>query len=280
MADSDLPPIIIKKIKKVEGGGHGSSAWKVAYADFVTAMMAFFMLLWLLNVTTDEQKSGIADYFSPTAASSSRSGSGDILGGVSLAVDGSKGSGATQVILELEQVESEQREREMRSQAEEDSFIDAREKLQQAIQDHEELRELAKNLLIDITPEGLRIQLVNQEGQPMFRAGTAELLPIARLLLGEVAVIVAELPNKLAISGHTDASPFGRRDYGNWELSSDRANSSRRALIEAGLGNDRIASVAGKAAADMLFPEKPLLPANRRVSMVLVREAPVLPPGY
>ncbi len=280
MADDDLPPIIIKKIKKVSGGGHGSSACKVAYADFVTAMMAFFMLLWLLNVSTDEQKSGIADYFSPTAASTSTSGSGDILGGVSMASDGAKGDGAPQVVLDLEEVTSKESEEEMRSQAEEDAFIEAKEKLQQAIQDDEELRELAKNLLIDMTPEGLRIQLVNQDGQPMFRAGTAELLPIAKLLLKEVAVIIAELPNKLAISGHTDASSSGRAGYSNWELSSDRANSSRRALVEAGIGNHRVAYVAGKADADMLFPEKPFLPANRRVSMVLVREAPVLPHDY
>ena len=158
MADDDLPPIIIKKIKKVSGGGHGSSACKVAYADFVTAMMAFFMLLWLLNVSTDEQKSGIADYFSPTAASTSTSGSGDILGGVSMASDGAKGDGAPQVVLDLEEVTSKESEEEMRSQAEEDAFIEAKEKLQQAIQDDEELRELAKNLLIDMTPEGLRIQ--------------------------------------------------------------------------------------------------------------------------
>ncbi len=290
MAD-DLRPII-KKIKKVEGEAHGSSAWKVAYADFVTAMMAFFLLLWLLNVTTDEQKHGIADYFAPSVASISESGSGDILAGTSAADQGARSSGAPTVILELEtpeaaiaasadeKTEQESRESQM-AELEEESFEDAMENLKRSLAELPELAELMDNLLVQLTPDGLLIQLIDVEGKALFKSGSAELNETMQDLLEQVAFVASELPNKIVISGHTDAIEFrSSSGYSNWELSADRANSSRRILAAAGIPEARISSVQGRASAELLYPENPAFAGNRRITVLLKRRAPVLPPKY
>ena len=198
MSMSDRP-ILIKKVKKVVGGGHHGGAWKVAYADFVTAMMAFFLLMWLINMTDPEQKRGIAEYFAPASVSQTTSGSGGILGGTSLGDDGAKGAGAMSVVTQLapeapqdappeagqssnlaSASESDLREEIARREAAD--FASAAASLRQAMQSMPELAELSKQLIVDQTPEGLRIQLVDQEGRSMFEQNSARPNPRAQIL--------------------------------------------------------------------------------------------------
>ena len=293
MAVSDRP-ILIKKVKKVGGHGHHGGAWKVAYADFVTAMMAFFLLMWLINTTDPEQKRGIAEYFAPASVSETTSGSGGILGGTALGEDGVKSAGSMSV---LEQLAPEappdaqapgasdlssasdaalQKEVEKREAAE---FASAAESLRQAMQSMPELAELSKQLIVDQTPEGLRIQLVDQEGRSMFDTNSARPNARAQVLLRAVSKVVNQLPNRISITGHTSAvAGSGRASApGDWTLSSERANASRLVLQGAGVDPDRVYSVAGKAGSDPLYPDDPSLAGNRRIAIVLLREAPVLP---
>ena len=285
--------VIIKKIKKGGHGGHHGGAWKVAYADFVTAMMAFFLLMWLINTTTPEQKRGIADYFAPESVSRSESGTGALLGGTSASDDGQKGEGTLTVKTQSRPpspaVDSQDKSKaatpSTASTSEEgkrqnEALEQAAARLRQAMQDQPDLAELSKHVLIDDTPEGVRIQLVDQDGRSMFEPGKAEPTPRVQLLLKEVAKIVSGLPNRIAIAGHTDGAAFsGPGGYSNWDLSSARANSSLKVLVDAGLTEDRIAEVSGKAGSDPLYPDNPYASANRRITIVLLREASVLPPA-
>ncbi len=331
MADDEeakSQPIIIKKIKK-GGHGHHGGAWKVAYADFVTAMMAFFLLLWLLQATTEEQKLGIADYFAPASVSRNTSGSGGLMGGGTFTKTGARpndaspigvmiqlptdppdwdndgdpvestatdetGAGAGDVeagaaaefeateqteanLAEAEQLEAErieaERIEEMLAKREEEQFAQAEKALREAIETVPELQGLADNLLIDQTPEGLRIQIVDAEGKSMFPLGSAKMYDHTRKLIGLVVDAVTQLPQQVAIKGHTDGAPFvNEQGYSNWELSTDRANSSRRALLEEGLPAGRIASVVGLADTEHLVEDEPLSPRNRRISIIMLRE--------
>ena len=275
--------IVIKKVKGGGHGGHHGGAWKVAYADFVTAMMAFFLLLWLLSSTSEEQKQGLSEYFTPEAASLSGSGAGGALGGISVTGDeGAAAASASTVVVAIQPPGAAQAE------PDEEDFLEfqarqeleeVQEVLRQAIQDNPELAEVEENLIIDMTPEGMRIQIVDQEGGSMFASGSAEMVPRTRQLLDQIAQVVTKLPNKISVSGHTDAEQFGGAGgYSNWELSSDRANASRRGLIDGGLTPDRFVEVTGKAAQEPLVEEDPFAPQNRRISLILLREAPVLPP--
>lgn len=329
-AGSNEQQIIIKKKKKVSGHAHHAGAWKVAYADFVTAMMAFFLLLWLLNVTTDEQRRGIADYFDPRSVARAPSGSGGVLGGLTVGQPGQLSSPsspssphrslpgtpypaeysddldeergeeptdslAAEAPRRFEYISEEEREGEIGefasrgrdgltgqaleaaiAEREQQQFEAAETALRQAIQDMPDLAALADNLVIDQTREGLRIQLVDQENTSMFSRGSAEPLQRTRQLLDLVAQAVTQMPNSISISGHTDATPFATgRQYDNWDLSTDRANQSRRALVEAGVSPDRIATVVGMADTQPMIGEDPYDPRNRRISIVLLREAQV-----
>jgi len=289
-------PIIIKRIKKSVGGGHHGGAWKVAYADFVTAMMAFFLLMWLINTTSPEQKRGIADYFAPASVSQTTSGAGGILAGTALGNEGSKQNGSQSIVEDAspytphpddgkardaaranDPASAEAREQIKRR--EEAAFASAAQSLRQALQDMPELAELSKNIIIDQTPEGLRIQLVDQEGRAMFNEGTATPNDRAKILLRAVAKVVNQLPNRISIYGHTSASPGqGRKSEGDWPLSANRADASRRILQAGGVDPDRVFQVSGKATSEPLYPDDPTLPGNRRIAIVLLREAPVLPP--
>ena len=294
-------PIIIKKVKKVAGGHHGG-AWKVAYADFVTAMMAFFLLMWLINTTSPDQKRGIADYFAPASVSKSNQVAGGMLGGTSFQKDGSRHGGTNRPMPESQQSQSKRRTSEsnksesetkatasdaedisqssmnkalaMREQAE---FDRAEQSLRQAMMDMPDLAELSKHLIIDQTPEGMRIQLVDQEGRAMFAQASAQPLPRTEKLLAAVSEVIMRLPNRVSISGHTDTRPSGIEDYSNWDLSSERANAARKILSKSGLDADRIYQVSGKAGSEPLYADDPDLPGNRRISIVLLREAPVMP---
>jgi chemotaxis protein MotB len=299
MAGNELT-VVIKKVKKVAGHAHHGGAWKVAYADFVTAMMAFFLLLWLLNATTEEQKRGIADYFTPSTASDSRSGAGGILGGQTLASPGASLARAAVPSISVDikpttgaaDAEGEEESgpgghdteskppteadiEKALAKREEERFAKAEAELKQAIEQAPELKSLAKNIIVDRTPEGLRIQIVDQEGQPMFPLGSAEMLERTKLLMKKISQVVAKLPNKISISGHTDSQPYrgAKAGHGNWELSSDRALASRRELVNGGLKPDRVLKVEGKAETDPLFKDDPKSARNRRISIVLLREA-------
>ncbi len=310
--EGNVAPIIIKKVKK-GGHGHHGGAWKVAYADFVTAMMAFFLLLWLLQATTEEQKLGIADYFAPASVSRSTSGSGGIMGGRTLTKEGANPNDQTPVGVmiklptnppdwdntgdpeentateETEAGQSDKKEQaaedvsdqqleDFLAKREEEQFAKVQEALREAIEDVPDLRKLSSNLLIDQTEEGLRIQIVDEAGKSMFPSGSANMFDHTREILSLVVDAIAQLPQQIAIKGHTDATPFSAKNgYTNWELSTDRANSSRRALVSAGLRPERIASVVGLADKEPMDEADPYASRNRRISVILLRETG-LPP--
>jgi chemotaxis protein MotB len=293
-------PVLIKKVKKVSGHGHHGGAWKVAYADFVTAMMAFFLLLWLLSTSSPEQKQGIANYFAPASVSETTSGSGGILGGTALGEDGAAHAGSASVIQELapesqnpdngrakdaakaasDAEPSDQSMREAMEKREDAAFASAAQSLRQALQDMPELAELSKNIIVDQTPEGLRIQLVDQEGRALFNQGAVQPNDRAKVLLRAVAKIINQLPNRITVSGHTSANLNGAQADGDWAMSSARADNSRKVLQNAGVAPDRVYQVSGKANSEPLYPDDPTLPGNRRIAIVLLREAPVLPPNH
>lgn len=303
MAGTDQP-IIIKKVVKGGEGGHHGGAWKVAYADFVTAMMAFFLLMWLINTTTPEQKRGIADYFAPASVSPANSGSGAPLEGTSPGDDGVQGSGDSSQRQRLAPTAPQRNDRRQQQTPEAspeadgepavaaDAIMEAQQRraeaqlhsasqsLRQAMQEMPELAELSNHVLMDMTPEGLRIQLIDQEGRPMFDPGSVEPNDRAVALLRAVARIAERLPNRIAIAGHTDSGPTSAAGYSNWNLSSDRANAARSILQSEGITDDRIYEVRGKAGSEPLYPDDPFMPGNRRISITLLREEPVLPNGH
>ncbi|HEX2581316.1 MAG TPA: flagellar motor protein MotB [Dongiaceae bacterium] len=291
---NDSKPIIVKRIKK-GGDGHHGGAWKVAYADFVTAMMAFFLLLWLLNAVTEEQKKGIADYFHPTIAPESArtapitimEGAPNVLqsptdlGAASEEAEGQKPDSAAGTQAEENNTSGAQAQKNVAEatsaaerKAEQEKFKQAEEQIRQIIQSNPELRALSQNILIDQTKEGLRIQLIDRDKISMFPSGSSVMTERSQELLRSVAKAISNLPNKLAISGHTDAAAFsgGPEGYSNWELSTDRANASRRVLSEAGIGPQRFEAIRGMADTDPLVKEDPLSPQNRRISIVLLKK--------
>ena len=290
----NAPTIIIKKVKKGGHAGHHGGAWKVAYADFVTAMMAFFLLMWLINTTSPEQKRGIADYFAPASVSQTTSGSGGILAGTGLGDSGAKSDGSSAAVPQLapeappsptdagkaSKSAAADAASKAAAKAEEDEFRSAAESLRQALQDMPELAELSKQLIVDVTPEGLRIQLVDQEGRSMFDQGSAKPNDRARLLLQAVSKVVRQMHNRITVSGHTSAVVGPAAGGDDWALSAARANAARSVLQEAGVEADRIYQVSGKANSDPLYPDDPTLPGNRRIAITLLREKPVLPPDH
>jgi chemotaxis protein MotB len=288
--------VIIKRIKKGGHGGHHGGAWKVAYADFVTAMMAFFLLMWLINTTTPEQKRGIADYIAPQSIAQTVSGSGGVLGGKVMGEDSAHAGGAQSVMQKQSPPSPSSSTKALASgqspgggggasdttasanSAQDGDFAHAAEAIRQSVQDNPDLANLSHQLILEQTPQGLRIQLVDQDGRPMFQQGTSEPMPYTKKLLAAVGAIIDTLPNRVSISGHTggiDSSANGDE----WTLSAQRANAARAVLQSSGLASDRIYEVAGKAGSEPLLPEDPSASANRRLSILLMREAPPAPPG-
>ncbi len=289
MADNNQS-IIIKKVKKGGHAAHGG-AWKIAYADFVTAMMAFFLLLWLLNSVTQEQLEGISNYFAPISVASSKSGSGDILAGATMTEEGvAQGSTSRDsVVVNLPQPKAgtggdessgeetpapseEELEEERQKAAEQEQFEDAQEELEQAFSKLPQFQELSESLLIDNTPEGLRIQLLDKDGLPMFKSGSANMLPHAQRLLQLVSKVIAKMPQQISLSGHTDSKRFiTETGYSNWELSADRANAARRELVLSEVPFERVSKVVGKAATEPFLPDDPENARNRRLAIILLR---------
>lgn len=278
----ELRPIIVKKVKK-GGHGHHGGAWKVAYADFVTAMMAFFLLLWLLSVTTEVQKQGIADYFtSQPMVTRSESGAGGVMGGTTIEIEGAQTSNVKPLVerqatqdpaMTSNRDISEERFREEIKKRERENFEAAEQALKRAMRSSEELQEMASALKIDMTNEGLRIQVVDEKTKPLFASGGTTLQPHAKVILSKVSEIIQKLPNEISVRGHTDSVPYGANaSYTNWELSSDRANASRRALVDAGLPEARVNNVVGKADTDHFVQENPRDGRNRRISIILLHQ--------
>lgn len=269
--------ITVIDLRPSQGG-----AWKVAYADFVTAMMAFFLLLWLLNVTTDEQKNAISNYFdpTPTTVSSAQSGAGGVMGGLTMSPQGAMSSTMNPLIPPQQQMKKIKVTKEKKSKlqkakeaAEEKRFKSAEEELKKAIEKNPELAKLAKNLLIDMTPEGLRIQIIDQNNESMFPSGSAKMYEKTKQLLITITNIILTLPNQLSIRGHTDSSRYAEgATYTNWELSADRANASRRVIMGAGLPFERVHNIMGKSDREHLNAENPLDPKNRRITIILLKE--------
>ena len=271
-----LQPIIVKRIKK-GGHGHHGGAWKIAYADFVTAMMAFFLLMWLLGSTTEGDKKGIADYFqSPLkVAMLGGSGSGDsshvIKGG---GQDLTRSTGqvkrgdiqAKRDTVNLHALKAEQ------VRAEVARLEDLKKKVEQKIADSPKLAAMASQLKLDMTRDGLRIQIADEQNRPMFASGSAVVQPYMRELLREIGQVLAVVPNHLTLEGHTDAQPFsaGERGYSNWELSADRANASRRELVAGGLPDERMLRVQGLASSTLFDSAEPKSASNRRISIIVM----------
>jgi chemotaxis protein MotB len=278
MSDDSQQPIIVKRIKK-GGHGHHGGAWKIAYADFVTAMMAFFLLMWLLGSTTKGDLSGISDYFKTPlkAALMGGSGAGDatslIKGGgtdltrktgqVNQRVEGKKKTG---VVVNEEEVEK------MLMLQEGERLKVLKKEIEEVIEKNDTLAQFRNQLLIDITTEGLRIQMVDEKNRPMFAIGSSQLQPYTKEILREIGKVLNEVDNRITISGHTDASPYsgGERGYSNWELAADRSNTARRELLSGGMEEHRIARVIGLGSAVLLDPSDPFNPINRRVSIIVM----------
>jgi len=315
---------IIRREEVVEGGHHGG-AWKVAYADFVTAMMAFFLLMWLLNATTEAQRKGLADYFSPTvSAANTHSGTGQPLGGKSpfddgeaisdrgtIAVMDSKAppidveddgsdTQATKVIHaeagqgagaagQSGQVgttgqaqgasggAADRRAAEIARRTEQAQFAKAASDMQKAIATDPELAPIARQLSVDMTPEGLRVQIRDSDGLPMFASGSVEPNARAVAVLQRLTPMLLGLHEPISIAGYTDATPYAGDGMSNWDLSADRANATRRVLTGFGLPDSRIRDVTGHGDRDLLVPSDPRSASNRRISLLLVRTAPAVP---
>jgi chemotaxis protein MotB len=278
---ASVQPIILKRIKKAAHGSHGG-VWKLAYADFVTAMMAFFLLLWLLNSVTQEQLQGISNYFAPVTTSRSQTGSGQVLGGKTVGDPGAAESPTSRATVTQDlpppkvgtgaEAGEGAAEDDGRKAQEEEQFKDAEQELRKQVESVPALRQLANSLLVDNTPEGLRIQLVDQQGLALFPAGSSEMYLHTRRLLEVVAKVILDMPQKISISGHTDSTGYvDETKFSNWELSSDRANAARRALLGFHVPKERVGLVTGKAYVDPLKPEDPTHPSNRRLTVVLLR---------
>jgi chemotaxis protein MotB len=261
-------PIIIKRRKKVVAGHHGGS-WKVAFADFATAMMAFFLVLWLTATASPEQIKAVEGYFrDPVGFTEGGSPNPiDLEGSASVVESSSQDVAENQIRIEDQQVEELARTLEQKQM--EELFQDLKER----IENSETLQKFKDQLLIDITDEGLRIQIVDRSQRPMFDSGSAQLKYYSQDILFELAKPLGAVPNKLSITGHTDATPFsGRPGYTNWELSADRANTARRALVAGGVSQTQIARVVGLSDSVLFNEGEPTAPVNRRISIIVLNK--------
>lgn len=286
MAKSEQP-IIIKKVKKAAHGHHGG-AWKIAYADFVTAMMAFFLLMWLISMTTQEQKVGLAEYFAPTSAmSTSTSGAGGILWGTALDTDGNKSAAPRDSSKrpprqeELRQPSSGRNDRDTsRPQADEQANHSAIASIRQALQKMPEIAEMSRNIVIEQTKDGVNVSLVDDSGRSMFPEGSVRPYDRTRAVLEALAPTLRQLPNRLSVTGHTAAPRPGAAAAAEpWSLTTGRALAVREILSGAGFPNDRFASVTGRADTEPAFPDNPYIAPNRRVTITLLNAEPPLPPN-
>ena len=281
MAEKKLQPIIIKRVKKGGHAAHGG-AWKIAYADFVTAMMAFFLLMWLLGSTAKGELQGISDYFSSPLKVAMTGGDGS---GNSSSVIPGGGNDLSKVHGQVRRsdTDSEKARRQSidtaraeRAKQDAERIKTLQAKIDALITENPRLNEYKSQIRIDVTPDGLQIQIVDDQNRPMFDSGSAMVKPYMRDILREIGAALNGVENRVSLAGHTDAVPYSNSDrgYSNWELSSDRANATRRELVAAGMPDAKLGRVVGLAASDLLEPDNPRSAANRRITItVLTREA-------
>ncbi len=281
---SKLQPIIIKRVKKGGHAAHGG-AWKIAYADFVTAMMAFFLLMWLLGSTTEGDRKGLSDYFNAPLKVAMQGGTGagasnSILngGGADLSKDvgqNAKSAQSPEEAIAQKKAAEEAAKAEL-ARMDRNRMAALRAKIDAMITNSPKLTEYRSQIKIEQTPDGLQIQIVDDQNRPMFDSGSALVKPYMRDILREIGAALSGIENRVSLAGHTDRTPYGNgeRGYSNWELSADRANSSRRELVAAGMPDDKMARVVGLASSSLLDTSNPLAPVNRRISItVMTREA-------
>ncbi len=279
MADDSQRPIVIKRIKKISGGAHGG-AWKIAYADFVTAMMAFFLLMWLLGSTSKAKLEGIAQYFQTPlkVALAGGEGSGD-----SSSIIKGGGTDLTRSVGQVKKGEVEgkktinldaSRAKKQMEQQEAVRLQDIKAKLDKAVASNPKMSQFKKQMKIDITSDGLRIQIIDDKNRPMFDSGGAVMKFYTRDILREIGKTLNEVPNRISLSGHTDAVPYAGGDagYSNWELSADRANASRRELVAGGLEDGKVLRVVGLGSAIPFEKDDPNAPVNRRISIIVMNK--------
>ncbi|USX22828.1 flagellar motor protein MotB [Oxalobacteraceae bacterium OTU3REALA1] len=277
MAEEGLRPIIVKRIKK-GGGGHHGGAWKIAYADFVTAMMAFFLLMWLLGSTSKGDLKGISDYFKTPLKVAMQGGSGS--GDSSSVIPG----GGKDLTRKDGQVQASDEPSVKKTfnltaaraaiEAEDAQRLKAlKEKIEAKIETNPVLVKYKNQLLLDITTEGLRIQIVDEQNRPMFALAKADLQSYTKEILHEIGFVLNDVPNRIGLSGHTDSTPYmSETGYSNWELSADRANASRRELIVGGMADAKVLRVVGLASAANLDKADPFNPINRRISILVMNK--------
>lgn len=282
MSDSNEQPIVVKRIKKGGGGAHGG-AWKIAYADFVTAMMAFFLLMWLIGSTAKGDLEGIAEYFSTPLKVALQGGSGS--GDASSVIKGG-GQDLTRTAGQVKRGVVEAAKRTLSLQAltgeqlkaaedaEKAKLSELKAKIEEMVEADPQLRQYKSQLLLDLTSEGLRVQIVDAQNRPMFDLSSAELKPYAREILGSIGAALNGVEQRISLSGHTDSTPYasGDRGFSNWELSANRANASRRALIAGGMDETKVLRVVGLASTVMLDKQSPDSPVNRRISIIVMNK--------
>lgn len=291
MAEELPKPIVVKKINK-GGHGHHGGAWKIAYADFVTAMMAFFLLMWLLGSTSKAQKEGISEYFQtplieamtqgPSVGKSSSvidGGGRDVTKkeGQVKPVDGDPGRQKTVVVSNgkgMKKTSDVLIAKEAAKKAEKKRLVKLKNRMTAEIKTNPTLQKFKEQLKVDLTSEGLRIQIVDEKNRALFKSGKDTLRPYGKVILREIGAMLNDVPNKISLSGHTDAAGYssGDRGYSNWELSSDRANASRRELVKGGMNEDTLLKVVGLSSSSLLDKENPFNPINRRISLILLNK--------
>jgi chemotaxis protein MotB len=287
-ADHDKRPIIIKKHHAPHDDDHGGQ-WKIAYADFVTAMMAFFLVMWLLSSTTEAQKDGIAQFFNASSVVNLPAGNGVLNGGPSVMTAGdsrtdaltptsegglrtdSDGGGSANNG-EAAQAAAARQDGGVRDPIERQRLEAMKAEIERQLGPNGgALHDFAQNLRVEMTPEGLRLQIFDRDGAAMFAPGGAEPTPRLARILEVLGGVLATVPNAVVVAGHTDGQGFSRGAYGNWELSADRANSTRRVLERQGVQPARMYRVEGKASVEPLLPQAPADPRNRRIAITVMR---------
>jgi chemotaxis protein MotB len=272
-------PLVIRRVKKVRGGGHHGGSWKIAYADFVTAMMAFFLLMWLIGSTTKGDLEGIAEFFRTPlkVALAGGSGSGD-----SSSVIQGGGTDLSRSVGQVQKAETPaarqsinlQAAREELARRELEKLQGLKRRFEQAIESDPKLQQFKNQIKLEITPEGLQISVVDEQNRAMFDTGRAALKDYTRDLMHAIGGLLNGVDNAISLAGHTDAAQYalGERGYSNWELSADRANASRRELVAGGMNESKVLRVVGLASSLPLDPADPLNPMNRRISLVVLNE--------
>jgi chemotaxis protein MotB len=278
MSDDSQRPIIVKRVKK-GGHGHHGGAWKIAYADFVTAMMAFFLLMWLLGSTAKGDFEGISEYFKTPlkVALQGGTGSGD---SSSILKGGGKDLTRQSGQVRRGDIESEKKKFTLKEttleyqRKERDSLEDLKRRIERVIAENPQLAQFKNQILLDITAEGLRIQIVDEQNRPMFDLSSAELKPYTKEILRQIGRSLNAVSNRISLAGHTDAAQFsgGDRGFSNWELSANRANASRRELITGGMEEAKVLRVVGLASSVLFDKNDPLNPVNRRISIVVMNK--------